>query len=67
MLAQHGTRLAGQPGAAPAAVPPPDEQPLSSAEDLRELLTADAYVVALGSYSPLLLRPLGVRLPVVPA
>ncbi len=32
-----------------------------------ELLTADAYVVALGSYSPLLLQPLGVRLPVVPA
>lgn len=35
--------------------------------DGRELLTADAYVVALGSYSPLLLRPLGIRLPVVPA
>lgn len=32
-----------------------------------ELLTADAYVVALGSYSPLLLRPLGLRLPVYPA
>lgn len=32
-----------------------------------ERLTADAYVVALGSYSPLLLRPLGIRLPVVPA
>ncbi len=32
-----------------------------------ELLTADAYVVALGSYSPLLLRPLGIRLPVYPA
>ena len=29
-----------------------------------QLLTADAYVVALGSYTPLLLRPLGVRLPV---
>ncbi|CAM5274733.1 D-amino acid dehydrogenase 1 [Rhodanobacter lindaniclasticus] len=28
--------------------------------------TADAYVVALGSYSPLLLRPLGLRLPVYP-
>jgi D-amino-acid dehydrogenase len=27
-------------------------------------LRADAYVVALGSYSPLLLRPLGIRLPV---
>lgn len=32
-----------------------------------ELLAADATVVALGSYSPLLLRPLGVRLPVYPA
>ena len=32
-----------------------------------QLLTADACVVALGSYTPLLLRPLGVRLPVIPA
>lgn len=32
-----------------------------------ETLTADAYVVALGSYSPLLLNPLGVRIPVYPA
>jgi D-amino-acid dehydrogenase len=31
------------------------------------LLTADAYVVALGSYSPLLVRPLGISLPIVPA
>jgi len=30
-------------------------------------LDADAYVVALGSYSPLLLRPLGILLPVYPA
>ena len=29
-------------------------------------LTADAYVVALGSYSPALLQPLGLRLPVYP-
>jgi D-amino-acid dehydrogenase len=29
-------------------------------------LSADAYVVALGSYSPLLLRPLGIRIPVYP-
>jgi len=29
-------------------------------------LAADAYVVALGSYSPLLLRPLGIRIPVYP-
>lgn len=33
----------------------------------RETLHADAYVVALGSYSPLVLRPLGVRVPVYPA
>lgn len=29
-------------------------------------LTADAYVLACGSYSPLLLKPLGIRLPVYP-
>ncbi|MCW2387312.1 D-amino-acid dehydrogenase [Sphingobium sp. B11D3B] len=29
-------------------------------------MRADAYVVALGSYSPALLRPLGIRLPVYP-
>jgi D-amino-acid dehydrogenase len=29
-------------------------------------ITADAYVVALGSYSPLLLRPLGISIPVYP-
>lgn len=29
-------------------------------------LVADAYVVALGSFAPLLLRPLGIRLPVYP-
>ena len=32
-----------------------------------ETLKADAYVVALGSYSPLLTRPLGIGLPVYPA
>ncbi|MBX5136402.1 D-amino acid dehydrogenase [Rhizobium lentis] len=32
----------------------------------RERLSADAVVVALGSYSPLLLKPLGIRLPVYP-
>ncbi len=36
-------------------------------EDGRETLRADAYVVALGSYTPLALRPLGIRLPVYPA
>jgi D-amino-acid dehydrogenase len=29
-------------------------------------LSADAYVVSLGSYSPLLLKPLGIRIPVYP-
>jgi D-amino-acid dehydrogenase len=31
-----------------------------------EAIAADAYVVALGSYSPLLLRPLGISIPVYP-
>lgn len=31
------------------------------------VLTADRYVLALGSYSPLLLSPLGIRIPVYPA
>lgn len=35
--------------------------------DAEELLTADAYVVALGAYSPVLLKPLGMSLPVYPA
>jgi D-amino-acid dehydrogenase len=33
----------------------------------RETITADAFVVALGSYSPLLMRQLGLSLPVYPA
>ncbi len=37
------------------------------AADTTELLSADAYVIALGSYTPLLLRPLGLNLPVYPA
>lgn len=36
-------------------------------EEGSALLTADAYVVALGSYSPRLLKPLGISLPVYPA
>jgi len=40
---------------------------LVNGENGPELLTADAYVVALGSYSPLLLKPLGITLPVYPA
>ena len=34
--------------------------------DKGEAIAADAYVVALGSYSPLLLRPLGISIPVYP-
>ncbi len=33
----------------------------------RESLSTDCVVVSLGSYSPLLLRPLGIRLPICPA
>lgn len=36
-------------------------------KDGAELMTADAYVVALGSYSPLLVKPLRITLPVYPA
>ncbi len=35
-------------------------------EGRRRFFEADAYVVALGSYSPLLLRPIGIRIPVYP-
>lgn len=34
--------------------------------DNGELLTADRYVVALGSYTPLLLKPLGLNIPIYP-
>jgi len=39
---------------------------LADAEGGDERLSADAYVVALGSYSPLLLRPIGISIPVYP-
>lgn len=39
---------------------------ISGVETAQGVLTADAYVLALGSYSPALLRPLGIRLPVYP-
>lgn len=35
--------------------------------DVEEVMTADAYVVALGSYSPLVTRPIGLNLPIYPA
>src|SRR5439155_22776390 len=37
-----------------------------NAQGRDEILTADAYVVALGSYSPFVLRPLGVPAPIYP-
>lgn len=40
---------------------------LSSTVAGAESFAADAYVLALGSYTPLLLRPLGIHLPVYPA
>ena len=55
----HIERLATASGRVAGVVVHDDKAP--------ELLTADAYVVALGSYSPLLVRPLGVTLPVIPA
>jgi D-amino-acid dehydrogenase len=42
------------------------EVKLKMEEAGEERLTADRYVMALGSYSPLLLRPLGIRIPVYP-
>ena len=35
--------------------------------DIEEVMTADVYVVALGSYSPLVTRPIGLNLPIYPA
>jgi D-amino-acid dehydrogenase len=41
-------------------------QSISAVHTSAGSLTADAYLVALGSYSPLLLKPLGLQLPVYP-
>ncbi|WP_022681193.1 D-amino acid dehydrogenase [Sphingobium bisphenolivorans] len=43
-----------------------DHGRISHIETDRGHVTADAYLVAMGSYSPLLLRPIGIRLPVYP-
>lgn len=40
---------------------------IEGVETDRGTLTADRYVLALGSYSPLLLKPLGLSLPIYPA
>ena len=39
---------------------------VKGSDERTHTLFADAYIVALGSYSPLLLRPLGIRIPVYP-
>ncbi len=44
-----------------------DGDRITGVETGKGLITADAYVLAAASYSPLLARPLGLRLPVVPA
>jgi len=43
-----------------------DGNRIAGVETDQGVVTADAYVIALGSYSPLLLRPLGIRLHVYP-
>jgi D-amino-acid dehydrogenase len=43
-----------------------DDQRIAGVITDKGEMTADAYVLACGSYSPLLLRPLGIRLPVYP-
>ncbi|MFC3109118.1 D-amino acid dehydrogenase [Undibacterium arcticum] len=43
-----------------------DDGQISGVQTEDQVRKADAYVLALGSYSPLLLRPLGIRLPVYP-
>ncbi len=43
-----------------------NDRRITGAETDKGVIEADVYVVALGSYSPLLLRPLGVSLPVYP-
>ena len=45
----------------------PDGDQIGGVQLAGRLVRGDAYVVALGSYSALLLRPLGVRLPIYPA
>ncbi len=44
-----------------------DHVEVTDGEGAFQRLRADAFVVAMGSWSPLLLRPLGLRLPIYPA
>ncbi len=68
-LAEHAAErgVAFRFGAGIASLPQEGDRIAGVRLDNGEMLTADAYVVALGSYSPLLLKPLGVRIPVYPA
>jgi D-amino-acid dehydrogenase len=43
-----------------------DTRGITAVRTNRGVVTADAYAVALGSFSPALVRPLGIRLPVYP-
>jgi D-amino-acid dehydrogenase len=75
-LAVDGDRIAGArcraspPGETPGETPEdaPGDAPRSAPHEApAETLVADAYVVSLGSYSPLLLSPIGVSCPIYPA
>jgi len=44
-----------------------DHVEITNAEGRYERVSADAYVLAMGSFSPLLAEPLGLRLPIYPA
>ncbi len=44
-----------------------DHVEITNEEGRYERLQADAYVLSLGSYSPMLAQPLGIRLPIYPA
>ena len=54
-------------GARSAANKPVDKHRRTASRSYAETVAADAYVVALGSYSPLLLGPIGVRAVIYPA
>ena len=44
-----------------------DHVEATDSEGRFQFLRADAYVLAMGSWSPLYVRPLGIRLPIYPA
>ena len=60
---EYGLRILGLPQRGGSV----DGVCVEHADFRQEILKADAYVVCMGSYSPLLLRPLGIRLPIYPA